>query len=95
MAALFEIIWVKCCMKIWGHYNHRKNKTSGHVWQGRYKSFMAKKDSYYIGVMRYIEANALRAGLVEKVEDWIYGLLYARALPNAHLGGPLVELGDG
>jgi hypothetical protein len=43
MAALFEIIWVKCCMKIWEHYNHRKNKTSGHVWQGRYKSFMVKK----------------------------------------------------
>lgn len=76
-------------------YYHRKNKTSGHVWQGRYKSFMVEKDSYYIGVMRYIEANALRAGLVEKAEDWIYGSLYARALPSAHLSEPLVELGDG
>lgn len=75
-------------------YYHRKNKTSGHVWQGRYKSFMVEKDSYYIGVVRYIEANALRAGLVEKAEDWIYGSLCARASPNAHLSEPLVELGD-
>ena len=75
-------------------YYHRKNKTSGHVWQGRYKSFIVQKDSYYIEVMRYIEANALRAGLVEKAEDWIYGSLYTRISSKAHLSEPLVELGD-
>ena len=75
-------------------YYHRKNKTSGHVWQGRYKSFIVQKDSYYIEVMRYIEANALRAGLVEKAEDWIYGSLYARISTWAHLSESLVELGD-
>ena len=75
-------------------YYHRKNKTSGHVWQGRYKSFIVQKDSYYIEVMRYIEANALRAGLVEKAEDWIYGSLYARISSTAHLSESLVELGD-
>ncbi|MDA3945833.1 MAG: transposase [Helicobacteraceae bacterium] len=41
------------------HY-HKKNKTSGHIWQGRYKSFIVEEESYYLSVIRYIEANALR-----------------------------------
>jgi len=57
---------------------HKKNKTSGHVWQGRYKSFIVQEDSYYITVMRYIEANALRAKLVKRAEDWLYGSLHVR-----------------
>ena len=39
-------------------YYHKNNKTSGHIWQGRYKSFMVEKDSYYLTLIRYIEANA-------------------------------------
>lgn len=78
-------------------YYHRKNKTSGHVWQGRYKSFIVEKESYYISVMRYIEANALRAGLVSKAEKWIYGSLHARTSSQPgqiHLCEPLMDLGD-
>lgn len=76
-------------------YYHRKNKTSGHVWQGRYKSFIIEKESYYISVMRYIEANALRAGLVTKGEEWIYGSLHERVLTERILlSEPLIEIGD-
>lgn len=76
-------------------YYHRKNKTSGHVWQGRYKSFIIEKESYYISVMRYIEANALRAGLVTKGEEWIYGSLHERvSTEKILLSEPLIEIGD-
>jgi len=34
--------------------------------------------SYYITLIRYIEANALRAKLVRKAEDWDYGSLIER-----------------
>jgi putative transposase len=61
-------------------YYHKKNKTSGHIWQGRYKSFMVEQESYYITLIRYIEANALRAKLVERAEAWEYGSLHARVL---------------
>jgi REP element-mobilizing transposase RayT len=47
-------------------YYHRKNKTSGHVWQGRYKSFIVQQDDYYAVVMKYVEASALRTKLVKK-----------------------------
>ena len=56
-------------------YYHKKNRTSGHIWQGRYKSFIVEKESYYISLIRYIEANALRAKLVLKAQDWDYGSL--------------------
>ena len=59
-------------------YYHKKNKTSGHIWQGRYKSFIVEKESYYITLMRYIEANALRAKLTRKAQDWNYGSLQER-----------------
>lgn len=76
-------------------YYHRKNKTSGHVWQGRYKSFIIEKESYYISVMRYIEANALRAGLVTKGEEWIYGSLHERvSTERVLLSEPSIEIGD-
>jgi len=59
-------------------YYHKKNKTLGHIWQGRYKSFIVEKESYYLILVRYIEANALRAKLVRGAEDWDYGSLIER-----------------
>jgi putative transposase len=45
------------------HY-HRSQKTSGHVWQGRFKSPVIQDDPHALVVLRYIEANSLRAGRV-------------------------------
>ena len=37
----------------------------GHLYQGRYKSFPVQDDRHYLTVMRYIEANPLRAEIVD------------------------------
>jgi putative transposase len=37
---------------------HRHYGTSGHIWQGRYKSFLIQKDSHLLTVLRYVESNA-------------------------------------
>ena len=42
----------------------------GHLYQGRFKSFPVQNNTYYLTVMRYIEANPLRAGLVKRCVDW-------------------------
>ncbi|MDD3343152.1 MAG: transposase [Sulfurospirillaceae bacterium] len=74
-------------------YYHRKNKTSGHIWQGRYKSFMVQQESYYLSLLRYIEANALRAKLVNEAEEWIYGSLWERTTQQRELlNNPLIAL---
>jgi len=42
----------------------------GHLYQGRYKSFPVQSNSYYHTLMRYVECNPLKAGLVKNAEDW-------------------------
>jgi len=42
----------------------------GHVWQGRYKAFPTESDSHLLRVLRYIERNPVRAGLVERAQEW-------------------------
>ena len=44
----------------------------------RYKSFIVEKKSYYLTLIRYIEANAYRVKLTQKAQDWKYGSLYER-----------------
>ncbi|HUO82957.1 MAG TPA: transposase [Gammaproteobacteria bacterium] len=48
---------------------------NGHVWQGRYKAFPIEEDEHLLTVMRYVERNALRAGLVRLAEAWAWGSL--------------------
>lgn len=47
----------------------------GHLYQGRYKSFMIEDDAHFLTVCRYVERNAARASLVERAEDWRWGSL--------------------
>jgi putative transposase len=44
----------------------------GHLYQGRYKSFPVQSDPYYLQVLRYIEANPVRAGLVRDAGRWAW-----------------------
>src|ERR1700758_911888 len=51
---------------------HQHYHSSGHVWQGRFRSFPIQEDDHLLSVQRYIERNALRAGLVARVQDWLW-----------------------
>ena len=55
---------------------------SGHMYQGRFKSFPVQEDAHYLTVLRYIEANPLRAGLVEKAQQWQWSSLAAKNRTN-------------
>ncbi|MFV1969321.1 MAG: hypothetical protein ACC628_28200, partial [Pirellulaceae bacterium] len=44
--------------------------------QGRFKSFPVQDDDHFYTVCRYVERNALRANLVDRVEDWRWGTLW-------------------
>lgn len=49
---------------------HRRSAGTGHLYQGRFKSFAVEGDAHFLAVCRYVEANALRAGLVSRAQDW-------------------------
>ncbi|OGZ04778.1 MAG: hypothetical protein A2845_06280 [Candidatus Lloydbacteria bacterium RIFCSPHIGHO2_01_FULL_49_22] len=57
-----------------------KTKTigHGHLYQGRYKSFLVEKDNYLIQLLRYVERNPHRAKLVKRAEDWRWGSAWRR-----------------
>ena len=57
------------------HAHHRSAGT-GHLYQGRFKSFVVAKDDYLLTVCRYVERNALRAKLIKRAEDWRWGSLW-------------------
>lgn len=49
---------------------------TGHIYQGRFKSFAVQNDAHFLAVSRYVEANALRGNLVRRAEDWRWGSLW-------------------
>jgi putative transposase len=51
------------------HIDHGTTGT-GALYQGRYKALPVQADRHFLMVMRYVERNPVRAGLVERVEDW-------------------------
>lgn len=51
-------------------HQHRNSVGNGHVYQGRFKSFPVETSEYLLTVCRYVERNPVRAGLVERAEQW-------------------------
>lgn len=49
---------------------NRKHGLVGHLFQGRYKAILVQKESYLLGLARYVVLNPVRAGLVARPEDW-------------------------
>lgn len=62
--------WMQWLMTSHVRRYHRHYGTSGHAWQGRFKSFVIQKDDHLLMVLRYVEGNPVRAGLVKSAKDW-------------------------
>jgi len=61
------------------HHEHYHRRGAGHLYQGRSKSFPVAEDSSFLTLCRYVEANPVRAKLVERAEQWRWGGLWRRA----------------
>ena len=62
---------------------HRFRQSEGHVWQGRFTSPLIQEDDHLLCVLRYIEANPLRAGLVRQAGDYPWSSFAAHGLGRA------------
>lgn len=59
---------------------HRaRYKTSGRIWQGRYKAFPIQADTHLLMVLRYVERNPVRASLAHRSADWPWSSARVRA----------------
>lgn len=64
---------------------NRKYKRSGHLWQGRYKSYLLFDDIHFWNVARYIERNPLAAGMVRAIDEYPYHSLRLRMMDSTNI----------
>ena len=76
------IQWLGVSYSTWHNSRHQR---SGHLFQGRFKSFLIAEDSYLRRLLLYIHRNPLRAGLVRRLADYRWSsyrsLAYGRGGP--------------
>ena len=58
---------------------HHHSAGTGHLYQGRFKSFPVQSDEHFLNLCRYVERNPLRAGLVGRAEAWQWSSLWRRS----------------
>ena len=63
------------------YFNHTYKRT-GTLWEGRYRATVVDSEAYLMKLMRYIELNPVRAGMVAHPRDYVWSS-YAR---NADAG---------
>jgi len=69
--------WVTTAHTKRWHVAHGTTGT-GHVYQGRFKSFPIQSNWRYLKALQYVEANPLKAGIVKTAEDWRWSSYYQR-----------------
>jgi putative transposase len=62
--------WMQWLMTTHVRRYNRHYERSGHLWQGRFKSFPVQDDDHLLVLMRYVEGNPVRSGLVLTASDW-------------------------
>ena len=75
-------------------YYNWKYKTTGHLFQDRYKSEKIESDEYLLTVIRYIHQNPVKAKIVKRAEEWRWssclGYYGKRVYPEALLDSNLI-----
>lgn len=64
------------------YINHCYGRT-GTLWEGRFKASMVQEEDYLLACYRYIELNPVRAGMVERPEDYRWSSYRANAMGAA------------
>jgi putative transposase len=59
---------------------NKRERWTGYLWQGRFASY-PMDDAYFVQASRYVGLNPVRAGLVERAQDWPWSSV------RAHLYG--------
>ncbi len=82
--------WMRWLFTAQVRRHHARHGSGGHVWHGRFKAFPIQHDQHLVTVLRYVEANPRRAGLVERAEQWPWSSLARRRTqpPRWLVAGP-------
>jgi putative transposase len=67
-----------CTTHVRRYFQHYHDAAGGHLYQGRFKNFPVQDDAHLLTLLRYVEANPLRAGLVTRADAWRWSSLGQR-----------------
>ena len=70
---------------------HYHTSGSGHLYQGRFKSFPVETDEHLYTVLRYVERNSVRANLVTSAQEWRWSSAWRFYQGEAGSGALLCE----
>lgn len=70
---------------------HKHYGGSGHILQGRFKSFPVQRDEHLMTVLRYVLQNPVRAGSSSTVQEWLWSSVRRRHLVDR---SPVDEAGQ-
>jgi putative transposase len=76
------IQWLGVSYSVWFNRRHQR---SGHLFQGRFKSFLIENEQYLTAMCHYIHGNPLRAGLTKRLSDYRWSSYQVYADKNHHL----------
>jgi putative transposase len=68
---------------------NKKYKQSGHFWGDRFRSCVVQDDRYALACLRYIDRNAVKAGLVDHPSKWELATFHSYAYGHKHSILPL------
>ena len=73
-------------------WKHAHNAVGhGHLYQGRFKSFPVQEDEHLLRLLRYVEANPVRPGMVKRAQDWQWGSFHVRRTAGHDLSPLLAD----
>lgn len=84
--------WMHWLLTAHVHRHRLRHDTVGRIWQGRFKAFPIQRDEHLLTVLRYVERNPIRAGLVPRALDWPWTSAAVRGSGRGLLHPPPVEL---
>jgi putative transposase len=67
--------WMNILMNMQIKVHKARWNTTGHIWQGRFKASAIQEDEHLGAVITYIEDNPVRAGLVQRADEWPWSSL--------------------
>lgn len=71
----------------YAYWHNKKYERSGHLFQDRFKSENVEDDSYFLGVLRYIHLNPLKALMVHSISEYTWSSYDSYAKTEKEEGG--------
>ena len=78
----------------YARWYNRHNQRRGRFWADRFKSVYLENEAAVLDCMLYVELNPLRAGLVDRPEEWRGSSIFLRDIGEADWLMPLSEILD-